>query len=1117
MARKRRIAILGGEVEEKRQSRFITGFLRKARTEDMDVCVFSMFRKYQDTPVREAGDSNIFNLFEPAAFDGIVIIKDSIQTNGVCHDLETRINEEFNGPVLVIDRESDFFPSVFEDDYAGMSALVSHMIEVHGYRDIAYVSGKRWHTHAQKRLQGYCDTMKKFGLRPDEDRIFHGDFWYTSGEQAIREFMLSKKGLPEAVVCANDEMAIGVCEALEEQGLNVPEDVAVVGFDSTEEGRTGPKVMTSTVFPDEESGIYAAGYMRDKLDGEKEPAFLDKPRILAGETCGCVLHDRKEGCNRRSSWITERMAEGIHSVNNMMAENLLLQPNLKGYLGTLYSYVYQLRGVENLCLCIGKPWIGMNKDQGLHVANTGYPDKMILALKYNSSGKEGIVGTDEEFDTAILLPELEEEHDEPLAYFFTPLFCEDECFGYAAVSYGSAARTYDIEYRFWMSVVSRSMEALRRRILIENLKEQLDGSMQGKFSSVNAKYELLSEEEKQDYELVKQILDENLLTYFFQPIVSATDGGIYSYEALMRSNTDKKISPLDIIKYAGLQGRLSDVEKATYFNVLGYIEKNEDAFGSAKVFLNSIPGIRLGEEDFNTVKDLLHRNCERTVIELTEEAELGEEELDNMKKLFRELNVEIAIDDYGTGYSNVSNLLRYMPNYVKIDRALLSGIDSKPQKQHFVSEIIKFCHDNDIKSLAEGIETKEELRTVIHMGVDLIQGYYTAKPSADIIPRINDMVRNEIKSYYQERQDGTDKRIHVAGSTNRISLGMLYREGYTDISVGDENAVYKDIAVIGSPGLVTNMHMQILAGYTGVITLENVSFSNIKGRPCIDISENCDVTLRLQGENTLKGIGIRIPEGSRLIFMGEGNLDITVNIPEYYGIGNSVKKAHGEIIFEQDGRISVNASGQEGICIGSGLGGPLRIARGQYQLKGGGTRCVTVGSITGDSRFEIRDCMLEAEVNAEYGVCVGSIEGDSGFYLSKSTFNIMASGDHISGVGTIDGVESNVLLEDSRVRIDLRADESTCIGALHGRTDCALSHSSVSCENSGNEALVFGGKEQDVKIEMDKADVKIDIHTGLNRDTYAENDDIRIFDGRLRCMVNGREVERKPIYRNYDN
>lgn len=1112
MTRKRRIAVLGGEVEEKRQSRFITGFLRQARTEDMDVCVFSMFRKYQDTPVREAGDANIYNLFRPVDFDGIIIIKDSIQTNGVCRDLENRIEEEFNGPVLVIDRESDFFPSVYEDDYAGMAAIVTHMIEVHGYKDIAYVSGKRWHPHAVKRLQAYCDTMKKRGLRVKEERIFHGDFWYTSGSQAVREFALSRAGLPEAIVCANDEMAIGVCEALEERGLRVPEDVAVTGFDATEEGMTGPRIMTSTIFPDEENGMYAATYMKAKLDGVREPEFLDKPRLCEGETCGCNLHGKKDRCNRRDTWLTERMAEGIHSVNNMMPENLIVQQNIGDFLGTVYSYIYQLKDVESLRLCLSKQWTELVKDPSLHVNNAGYPDTMICAVRYNSSGRDGLVGMDELFETSKLLPELDEEHEEPLAYFFTPLFFEGECFGYSAISYGDKARSYDVEYRMWMAAVSRCMEALRRQVIIEGLKEQLAGSMQNKFSTANARYELLSPEEKEDYELVTKILDENLLTYFFQPIVKASNGEIFSYEALMRSKTEKRISPLDIIKYAGLQGRIIDVERATYINVLGIIEEKGEAFGDAKIFINSIPGLRLKEDDFETIKALLRRNCHRTVVELTEEAELDEAELDHMKELFNELNIEIAIDDYGTGYSNVSNLLRYMPNYVKIDRALLSGIESKPQKQHFVSEIIKFCRDNDIMSLAEGIETKEELRTVIHMGVDLIQGYYTAKPSAEIIPRINEMVRNEINTYYQERQDGTDKRIHTAGNSNRISLGMLYRDGYTDISVGDENAVYKDIAIIGSPGLNTDLHMQVLPGYSGVITLENVTFSNIKGRPCIDIGENCDVTVKLQGENYFKGMGIRVPEGSRLIFVGEGNLQVNINTPIFYGIGNELDQKHGEIRFDQDGRITVKAMGQNGVCIGSGLGGPIKIVRGQYSISGGGSTCVAIGAIDGDSRFDIRNCMLEAEVNAEFAVGVGSINGSSGLYISKSSFSVSVSGDQVSGVGTVNGQNSDILVEDSRVSVSLRADTSTCLGALRGRTDFALNHSSGMFENSGDEALIFGGRNQETSLVFEKADIKSEIHTGLGRDTYAKEEDIRLIDGRTHFVINDRELLRKSVY-----
>ena len=88
-----------------------------------------------------------------------------------------------------------------------------------------------------------------------------------------------------------------------------------------------------------------------------------------------------------------------------------------------------------------------------------------------------------------------------------------------------------------------------------------------------------------------------------------------------------------------------------------------------------------------------------------------------------------------------------MPRYVKIDHMLISGIQSDAQKRHFVSSIIEYAGKNNILVLAEGVETMEELRTVISLGVDLIQGFYTARPSATPIERIDDTVRSQIKRF----------------------------------------------------------------------------------------------------------------------------------------------------------------------------------------------------------------------------------------------------------------------------------------------------------------------------------------------------------------------------------
>ena len=137
MAERKRIALLMGQADEFYQERFVKGFLRQAFSQDMDVCIFSMYIKYQDTPAREIGDSNIYRLINYSRFDAVVILLDTIQTPGVAVALEEEIKERFSGPVLVVDLESRFFKTIWTDSYTPVRKLIDHLIEDHGFTDIA--------------------------------------------------------------------------------------------------------------------------------------------------------------------------------------------------------------------------------------------------------------------------------------------------------------------------------------------------------------------------------------------------------------------------------------------------------------------------------------------------------------------------------------------------------------------------------------------------------------------------------------------------------------------------------------------------------------------------------------------------------------------------------------------------------------------------------------------------------------------------------------------------------------------------------------------------------------------------------------------------------------------
>jgi len=245
--------------------------------------------------------------------------------------------------------------------------------------------------------------------------------------------------------------------------------------------------------------------------------------------------------------------------------------------------------------------------------------------------------------------------------------------------------------------------------------------------------------------VLNTIIRDNLLTYYFQPIVDAHSGEIVAYEALMRVTGEVKLSPLELLSVARRHRRLGAIEHLTMYNILKVFKERTSEFKDRSVFINTIPGEFVDNEHLKELRKLYADYLDRVVIEITEDNSITQDELKRIKAFGGEDNsMRIAVDDYGTGHSNVMNLMNYQPQVVKIDRFLIAEIQDNTNKQMFVSSIINFARDNNIKVLAEGVETKEELAKVIELGVDLIQGYYTGRPNPDILDQINESVKNEI-------------------------------------------------------------------------------------------------------------------------------------------------------------------------------------------------------------------------------------------------------------------------------------------------------------------------------------------------------------------------------------
>lgn len=238
-----------------------------------------------------------------------------------------------------------------------------------------------------------------------------------------------------------------------------------------------------------------------------------------------------------------------------------------------------------------------------------------------------------------------------------------------------------------------------------------------------------------DRQTILELLDNNSLTTHFQPIFSSKDGTVYGYEALTRIKEDKRnINIGELFKKAILTDTISSLDVKCRGNAISLASSLGINHINAYLFINICPEALMDSAHSVGITDELADEWgisrERIILEITEESAV------HNCKLFKEAVVyykkrgyKIAIDDFGAGYGGLKMLSVIEPDFVKIDRHFISNMDKATVKFNLVDSVASACHRLGIKVIAEGIEQEEELKVVLNMGIDLLQGYYLYKPS----------------------------------------------------------------------------------------------------------------------------------------------------------------------------------------------------------------------------------------------------------------------------------------------------------------------------------------------------------------------------------------------------
>lgn len=285
----KKVALFIGEITTEYQHEIIHAMEEQCRKNRIWLVVLQNFAVFGTNVFPSLGERSIIYLADLQGFDGIVIAPDTFSVEGMYEDLAQKLNTLKDVPVISLRQETSDFYNVLVDDYPAMYGMVEHLICRHGKRKICFMKGLEHLKDARIRLQAYLDAMEHYGLEVSEHMTFNGYYWKVKGEEAVEWFFDGQDEKPDAVVCANDFMAISVVEALNKRGISVPEEVAVTGFDDREEARFAGTSMTTVHVESRSLVEKAVAMLKNIWQGNTQPKNEMIPGIcLLRESCGCA-------------------------------------------------------------------------------------------------------------------------------------------------------------------------------------------------------------------------------------------------------------------------------------------------------------------------------------------------------------------------------------------------------------------------------------------------------------------------------------------------------------------------------------------------------------------------------------------------------------------------------------------------------------------------------------------------------------------------------------------------------------------------------------------------------------------------------------------------------------
>ncbi len=602
------------------------------------------------------------------------------------------------------------------------------------------------------------------------------------------------------------------------------------------------------------------------------------------------------------------------------------------------------------------------------------------------------------------------------------------------------------------------------------------------------------QEEFRKAKAVHDVIENNSVNYYFQPIVNARTGKIFAYEALMRPVSDMKLTPLDILSVAAKDNCLVGVERMTLVNVMRKIAENKEKLAGKKVFINTIPNMLLPEDEFEDLYKEYNKLFENTVIEVTEDANFDDKLFEEFKRRCEKVGSTIALDDFGTGYSNESNLLKIQPAFIKLDRSLITNINADEQKRTLVEGLVNFAKRHNIKVIAEGVETRAELEYAISIDVDFIQGFYTARPQPQFIDKIPDDIADQMISANLKRSGRNESRIYETTEPGEIDIVELALNGYTEILIK-----HSPITLNGDVARQVDMPVTVQDDMTAQVVMNNCTLLCLPY--VMRCGENSKVSIEMRGKNKFYG-GFNVPTSAELSISGDGSCDMDIHTNDPVAFGSGADSGFGKINFGLTGKCSMVIIGDNVIGFGgkySSIHSEISIHDADIEIEQRGKKTIGVGAENGSLMMNISNSKISITGNGDRLLGIGNARGSIDAELSSSDISVTLGGDMATAFGILQNGSGSVNITDGcHFNIDEKAKSILGIGARDGEFEIYCYDSVIDIFAEGNESVGIGDISGETSVYIKSGSVlHIHVASVSPRAIFTERGQIYIDSGNI--------------------